>query len=256
VDATGAAYVTGSTQSTDFPTASAIQTDHGGGFYDAFVTKINAAGSALVYSIYLGGSGNELASGIVVDATGAAYVMGFTDSTGFPMASPIQGTSGGGYDAFVTKIADATPTPEVCDGVDNDLDGTVDEGFPDLDADGVADCVDSDDDGVCAGKPVTIRGTSRSEILMGTSGPDVILGLGGHDRINGLGGDDTICGGEGNDTIRGGTGHDKIYAEGGNDRIKAGRGNDLMDGGEGNDKCYGQLGSDTAHACEKIRGVP
>jgi Beta-propeller repeat len=85
VDATGAAYVTGNTASTNFPTtAGAFQTAHGGGFYDAFVTKLNPAGSGLVYSTYLGGSGDEYGQAIAVDAAGAAYVTGNTSSTNFP----------------------------------------------------------------------------------------------------------------------------------------------------------------------------
>src|SRR5437773_6308574 len=90
VDAAGAAYVTGTTGSTDFPTTpGAIQTTYGGGGTfplregDAFVTKLNAAGTALVYSTYLGGSSKDVASGIAVDAAGAAYVTGYTASTDF-----------------------------------------------------------------------------------------------------------------------------------------------------------------------------
>jgi hypothetical protein len=76
VDATGNAYVTGSTNSTDFPLVNPIQSTIGGGI-DAFVTKINAAGSALVYSTYLGGAGDDRpAYGIAVGATGNAYVTG------------------------------------------------------------------------------------------------------------------------------------------------------------------------------------
>jgi hypothetical protein len=104
VDSTGAAYITGRTGSPDFPTAS--QGAHAG-FFDAFVTKINPSGSALVYSTYLGGGGSDFGWGIAVDATGAAYVTGQTTSTNFPTfptASPLQGAFAGGSDAFVTKI--------------------------------------------------------------------------------------------------------------------------------------------------------
>jgi len=108
VDSSGAAYVTGQTQSTNFPTASPIPAAIGGG-QDAFVTKINPAGNALVYSTYLGGSFGDVGNGIAVDSSGAAYVTGLTVSTNFPTASPIQGVFGGGppggvLDAFVTKI--------------------------------------------------------------------------------------------------------------------------------------------------------
>ncbi|TMI08125.1 MAG: hypothetical protein E6H40_12740 [Betaproteobacteria bacterium] len=115
VDAAGSAYVTGGTGSADFPTtAGAFQTTYGGG--DAFVTKLNATGTALVYSTYLGGSGNDYGSGIAVDAAGSAYVSGSTSSTDFPTANPSQAAYGGGVaegggttgaDAFVSKL-DAT----------------------------------------------------------------------------------------------------------------------------------------------------
>ena len=104
VDAAGSAYVTGGTTSTDFPTANPLQAAYGGGLRDAFVSKLNAAGSALLYSTYLGGSGNDYGSGIAVDAAGSAYVTGYTTSTNFPTASPLQAAKRGGYDAFVTKL--------------------------------------------------------------------------------------------------------------------------------------------------------
>jgi len=105
VDSSGNAYVTGSTTSTNFPTASPLQAANGGGTYDAFVAKLNAAGSALVYSTYLGGSGRDEAAGIAVDASGSAYVTGWTQSTNFPTASPLQPANGGGWsDAFVAKL--------------------------------------------------------------------------------------------------------------------------------------------------------
>ncbi len=108
VDASGNAYVTGDTSSTDFPTASPFQAAFGGapfgGGGDAFVTKLNASGNALVYSTYLGGSGDDGGNGIAVDASGNAYVTGDTTSTDFPTASPFQAAFGGGRDAFVTKL--------------------------------------------------------------------------------------------------------------------------------------------------------
>ena len=63
---------------------------------DAFVTKINSSGSALVDSTYLGGSGNDFGDGIAVDASGAVYVAGGTASTNFPTATPLQAANGGG----------------------------------------------------------------------------------------------------------------------------------------------------------------
>jgi len=102
VDAAGAAYVTGYTSSSDFPTENPYQTDQGGG--DVFVTKLSSSGSSLVYSTYLGGSGFELGWGIAVDTAGAVYVTGFTRSSDFPTENPYQ-TDQGGDDAFVTKLS-------------------------------------------------------------------------------------------------------------------------------------------------------
>jgi hypothetical protein len=104
VDSAGSAYVTGSTFSIDFPTVNPIQAANGGGSTDAFVSKFNAAGSALVYSTYLGGGGNEIGEGLTVDSAGNAYVTGDTASTNFPTANPVQAASGGDQDAFVIKI--------------------------------------------------------------------------------------------------------------------------------------------------------
>ena len=108
VDPAGAVYVAGQTTSTDFPTTNAYQSSYGGGGYDAFVTKLNAyGGSGLVtpaYSTYLGGSGDDWAYAIAVDAAGAAYVAGGTSSSNFPTANAYQASSGGGGDAFVTKL--------------------------------------------------------------------------------------------------------------------------------------------------------
>jgi hypothetical protein len=104
VDDAGAAYVTGYTLSTDFPTAAALQvTNHGAP--DAFVTKLNPAGSGLVYSTYLGGNGEDLGDGIAVDAAGNAYVTGQTRSTDFPTTvGAFQRALQGPADAFVTKL--------------------------------------------------------------------------------------------------------------------------------------------------------
>jgi hypothetical protein len=104
VDSAGNAYLTGFTQSTDFPTVHALQpTNHGGS--DAFAAKINASGSALVYSTYLGGSDTDLGTSIAADSSGNAYVGGYTKSKDFPTANAIQPTNHGGFDAFVAKIS-------------------------------------------------------------------------------------------------------------------------------------------------------
>jgi len=103
VDGSGNAYVTGWTYSPDFPTASPLQAAKAG-TRDAFVAKLNAAGSALAYSTYLGGSSSDYGYGIAVDGSGNAYVTGETASTDFPTVSPLQAANAGGYDTFVAKL--------------------------------------------------------------------------------------------------------------------------------------------------------
>src|SRR5207244_3352497 len=100
------AYVTGGTSSTDFPTTvGAFGTTFFGGNADGFVAKLNPTGSALVYSTYLGGSGDDDSGGIAVDAQGNAYVTGRTTSSNFPTtAGAFQTTFGGDSDAFVTML--------------------------------------------------------------------------------------------------------------------------------------------------------
>jgi len=108
-DSEGNAYVTGETLSTDFPTANALQPTLGG-YYDAFVAKLTADGSSLVYSTYLGGSGEDMGRGIAADSEGNAYVTGETLSTDFPTANALQPAIGGAADAFVAKLtADGGP---------------------------------------------------------------------------------------------------------------------------------------------------
>jgi Domain of Unknown Function (DUF1080)/Beta-propeller repeat len=103
VDSSGDAFITGYTSSDDFPTANALQPSSHGDF-DAFVTKLNPLGSALVYSTYLGGSGVDYGYGIAVDSSGNAYVTGRTYSTDFAIANPLQASYGGELDAFVAKL--------------------------------------------------------------------------------------------------------------------------------------------------------
>src|SRR5216683_1132112 len=103
VDASGNAYVTGETSSTNFPTKNPSQSASGGGA-DVFVAKLDPTGSTLVYSTYLGGSGGESGNGIAVDASGDAYITGFTNSANFPTKNPLQAALGGAGDAFVAKL--------------------------------------------------------------------------------------------------------------------------------------------------------
>ena len=114
VDGSGNAYLTGPTDSTDFPRVNQIsgacQGSCGSGSADAYVTKINAAGSALVYSSLLGGSGEDDGADIAVDDSGNAYLTGRTSSADFPRINQIPGAcqggcgSGSSFDVFVAKI--------------------------------------------------------------------------------------------------------------------------------------------------------
>jgi hypothetical protein len=109
VDDAGNAYVAGSTSSANFPrpSGSAVQATNGGGFVDGFVVKFNPAGSALVYSTYLGGSGYDEINGLAIDSGGDAYVVGYTSSSNFPVVSPLQPLKSGsasGNDAFAARI--------------------------------------------------------------------------------------------------------------------------------------------------------
>ncbi|MGA2610109.1 MAG: choice-of-anchor D domain-containing protein [Terriglobia bacterium] len=108
VDSSGNAYVTGFTNSTDFPTANPLQPGYG---VDAFVAELNPTGSVLVYSTYLGGSNENAATGIAADSSGNAYVTGYTESTDFPTADPLQAGYGGGMDAFVAMIGPPMLSP-------------------------------------------------------------------------------------------------------------------------------------------------
>ncbi len=108
VDGSGAAYVTGFTDSTNFPTQNPFQAAPGG-TEDVFVTKLNPAGNTLAYSTYLGGNNDgglyQAGEAIAVDSGGDAYVTGQTNAANFPVLNAFQPTFGGGInDAFITKF--------------------------------------------------------------------------------------------------------------------------------------------------------
>jgi hypothetical protein len=120
VDSAGNAYVAGYTSSPNFPTTNSLVYQLSGtnitfnylsGYYNAFLAKIGPGGSPLIYSTYFGGNNIDVAEGVAVDSTGAAYLVGFTDSPNFPTNNPVQPYLGGatnaasGYNAFVAKFA-------------------------------------------------------------------------------------------------------------------------------------------------------
>lgn len=103
VDSDHAAYVVGETTSLNFPVANPLQSANAGAV-DAFVTKLNPAGTGLSFSTYLGGSSYDNGLGIALDFAGNIYVTGRTDSTDFPLADALQGTVAGQDDAFVARL--------------------------------------------------------------------------------------------------------------------------------------------------------
>jgi hypothetical protein len=121
VDGNGNAYVTGRTYSSDYDiTPGAFQTTHGGGAYDVFVTKLNASGSGLIYSTYIGGGNNDEGSAIAVDNIGNAYVTGWTSSNDYDVtAGAFQTTNDGTWDVFVTKLCPLDITLTSGTGTDN-----------------------------------------------------------------------------------------------------------------------------------------
>jgi len=124
VDSAGNAYLSGLTNSTDFPpTAGPVQTDQPN--TDAYVAKLNASGTALLYSTYLGGSGSDSCEGLAVDSTGNIYVAGQTNSTDFPTVNPIQSTFGGAGDAFVVRIGNYSIGGRVVDASSSGIAGVT-----------------------------------------------------------------------------------------------------------------------------------
>lgn len=106
VDSAGNAYITGKTESSDFPVTAGAFQSASGGVTDAFVAKLNPAGNSLVYSTYLGGSSPDNAYGIALDSAGNAYLAGDTSSSNFPVtANAMQAVRNGPHtDAFVTAL--------------------------------------------------------------------------------------------------------------------------------------------------------
>src|SRR2546427_11734968 len=104
VDAAGDAFVSGDTTTRKFPvTSGAFQTTFRG-LYDEFVTKLDASGSSLLYSTYIGGNSFDYGLGMAIDAAGDAFVAGETLSTDFPTAGPFQPTLNGFSDISVSKL--------------------------------------------------------------------------------------------------------------------------------------------------------
>ncbi|MCK5057853.1 MAG: SBBP repeat-containing protein [Candidatus Aminicenantes bacterium] len=104
VDSSGNAYITGNTNSKNFPLKHPFMAENQRGYTKVFLTKLSGTGRALSYSTYLGGSGHDYAGGIAVDDQGCVYVCGYTESWDFPMENPFQ-TYQGLTDPFVSKFS-------------------------------------------------------------------------------------------------------------------------------------------------------
>ena len=105
VDEAGNAYTTGNTSSYNFPTTPGAFDPSRNSYSDAFVAKLNPAGSGLTYATFLGGCGDDIGEGIAVDGMGSAYVTGYTRSDDFPTTSGAFDTGfHGNEDAFVVKL--------------------------------------------------------------------------------------------------------------------------------------------------------
>jgi hypothetical protein len=107
----GEAYVTGYTDSTNFPTVNAFQPSLKG-LQDAFVARLNATGTGFIYSTYLGGSAtttlnNDAGLGIAVDRAGSAVVVGRTNSSDFPVVNPVNTGATGALTGFMTQLSPA-----------------------------------------------------------------------------------------------------------------------------------------------------
>jgi Ca2+-binding RTX toxin-like protein len=270
VDAQRSAYVTGLTESTDYPTTPGAFDTSDNGLADAFVTKLGPTGARLAYSTFLGGGSGE---GIAVDARGSAYVTGETTSTDYPTTPGAFDTSrDGDSEALLTKLdptgarlaystflggsgfnsgegiaVDAQGRAYVV-GDTSSADYPTTPGTRDRSFNGFTDAFVTKLDvasSVPGRPPCTRAGSSRNDVLVGTSGDDIICAGPGNDVVRAGGGNDTVYGGPGNDVLRGDAGSDRLFGRSGRDALNSRdgvRGNDLVDGGGGRDACNGDRG--------------
>ena len=106
IDDLGNSYVTGFTESSNFPVKDALYSSHKGGTKDCFVMKLNGTGNGLIYSSYIGGTEVDIGQSITVDSSGCAYVTGETGSSSFPTKNGYDSSYNGGiYDSFVFKLS-------------------------------------------------------------------------------------------------------------------------------------------------------
>jgi len=105
VDAAGNSYITGTTESVNFPLVSQFATYPNDSRKNAFVMKLNPQATAVLYSTYLGGNAADEGLAVAVDSSGQAIVAGYTDSTNFPTASAYRATNSGARDGFVSRLS-------------------------------------------------------------------------------------------------------------------------------------------------------
>jgi hypothetical protein len=291
VDGTGAAYLTGYTDSDQstfpdgdgFGTLPGPDTSYNGGVNDAFVAKVASSGTSLAYAGFIGGSGYDLGQDVAVDGTGAAYLVGDTDSTqasfpdgdGFGTVTGADTSYNGGLsDAFVAKVASSGTSlayagyiggsgTDVGQGIAVDgagaayLTGYTDSdqtSFPDGDGFGTVSGPDIFYNGntdafvakvadVVPPSPPLCKG--KLATVVGTMGADALFGTTGADVISALGGNDTVRSLGGRDLVCGGPGNDKVNGGGGKDRLNGERGRDTLKGAGGNDRLNGGPNKDT-----------
>ncbi|MEA1981019.1 MAG: SBBP repeat-containing protein [candidate division Zixibacteria bacterium] len=123
-DEFGYVFITGNTQSTNFPVLNAID-NHYNGSNDIFVTSINSTGDSLLYSTYFGGSQFESVYGIVIDTGKNVTITGYTNSSNFPIINAYDDTYNSANDIFIARIDFTEP---IC--IDSDGDGFGDPGYP------------------------------------------------------------------------------------------------------------------------------
>jgi len=237
VDASGAAYVTGETGSSDFPTsAGAYQTASAGGTTDVFVTKLTGGPNATT-----GAASNVTKDSATLNGTvnpeGAptTYHFEYGTSTAYGSATPQRLAGSDAADHPVSqRIGGLRPnTTYHYRIVARNSAATIygrDRSFRTK--------------AVARPPRCTIHGTPGNDILRGTRGDDVICGGAGNDIVYGLGGNDTLRGEGGNDILRGDAGSDRLEGGAGNDIIHGLGGNDTLGGEGGNDILRGDAGSD------------